>query len=47
MTYRKYEEEGTRKEDLIEWTRRWVKEIGKIVPQYLEEVLFNDFNISL
>jgi hypothetical protein len=35
MTYRKYEQEGTRQEDLVEWTRRWAREVGKVVPHYL------------
>ena len=36
MTYRKYEQEGTKKQDLKQWGERWCKEIGKIVPNYLE-----------
>lgn len=45
MTYRKYEKEGTSKEELGQWAQRWVKEIGKVVANYLEDVLAIDFNI--
>ena len=47
MTYRKYEEEGTEKKELNLWLARWEKEVGKIVPNYIGQVLTNEFGIKL